>query len=200
MKDTSDGCGGYPQGSEAGHVQFYVKDPQPSAAKTEADDRISYFVKILTGLGKTPSDYMSFDTGGSPTIMLLGKSVLDPDDDRTWDWYEVWCPSAGNVGLPQDSEASHVKVYPKEQGEKGERGRKAQLPGVGKPVSFLVKVLTGLGKTAKDYVSTNPTIIPVGKAIVDPDDGKTWDWYDVWCPTGPPCDYLKAFFTDNRKG
>jgi hypothetical protein len=192
MKDTSSGCGGLPQGSEAGHVQFYVKEqePQPTAAHSEADTPVSYLVKILTGLGRTPKDYLDIDPNNSPTIMLLGQSVLDPDDDKTWDWYEVWCPTAGSVGLPSDSEAGHVKVYPKEPLPK------VQQPKKNTPVSYLVKVLTGLGRTPKDYVQYNPTIIPIGQSVVDPDDDKTWDWYVVWCPTGPPCEYLEQLFTN----
>ncbi|HXM64530.1 MAG TPA: hypothetical protein VN950_26955 [Terriglobales bacterium] len=190
MKDTSAGCGGLPQGTEAGHVRFYLKEPQPNAARTQADDPVSYLVKILTGLGKTPTDYLIIDPSNSPTIMLLGQSVLDPDDDRTWDWYEVWCPNAGDVGLPPASEAGHIKVYPKEPEPKV-----SQLT-EDTPVSYLVKVLTGLGKTPKDYVTKNPTIVPIGQAVVDPDDGKTWDWFNVWCPTGPPCVYLQELFTE----
>jgi hypothetical protein len=192
MKDTSAGCGGLEQGTKNGHVQFYIKEqqPQPYASPTAAGDSVSYLVKILTGLGRTPTDYFTISPGSNPVIMRLGQSILDPDDDKTWDWYEVWCSEAGDVALPDPSEYGHVKVYPKEP-----------LPIVIPPnpntsVSYLVKVLTGLGRTPKDYVQHNPTIIPIGASIVDPDDGKTWDWYNVWCPTGPPCDDLRKLVTD----
>lgn len=190
MNNTNAGCGGLPQESEKGHVKFYVKEPQPSAVGIQSNDPVSYLVKILTGLGKTPTDYLIIAPSTSPTTMLLGGSVLDPDDNKTWDWYEVWCPDAGDVTLPPAAEAGHVKVYPKEP------EAVVVPPQPNTPVSYLVKVLTGLGKTAKDYLSTNPTVVPIGQAVVDPDDGKTWDWYTVWCPTGPPCLFLEDLFTD----
>jgi hypothetical protein len=187
------GCLGLAQAAEAGHVRFYPKEPQNPATQTNTGDPVSYFVKILSGLGRTPSDYLTFNNGSKPTTMFLGKSAIDPDDSQLWDFYEVWCPKDSDVVLPPDAEQYHVKVYPKEPPV-------VLHPPPNTPVSFVVKVLTGLGTTPKDYVAHNPTIIPMNRAIVDPNDGKTWDWYTVWCPTGPPCLTLQQLFagTDNK--
>jgi hypothetical protein len=85
---------------------------------------------------------------------------------------------AGCGGLPQAVAAGHAKVYPKEP---------KTGPVAGTPVSFFVELLSGIGKTPKDYLpGSTVVIISLGSGILDPDDGKTWDWYDVACPTGPP--------------
>jgi hypothetical protein len=92
--------------------------------------------------------------------------------------------SIGCVGLPEAVYALHAKVYPKEPTPKSK-----STPG--KPVSYFFGILHGLGKTPKDYMD-NPTVIPIAQGVLDPDDGRSWDWYIAWCPTGPPCDFLAA--------
>lgn len=90
--------------------------------------------------------------------------------------------NSGCGGLPEGINALHVKVYSKDP-------QSTSKPTAGKPVSYLVATLHGLGKTPKDYMD-NPTVILIGQGIIDPDDGRLWDWYIAWCPTGPPCDLL----------
>jgi hypothetical protein len=62
-----------------------------------------------------------------------------------------------------------------------------------KPMAIFVEILSSLKQNPEDYFGpTNAKWILVDTGITDDEDGQTWDWYMWYCPTGPPCDFLKA--------
>jgi hypothetical protein len=86
----------------------------------------------------------------------------------------------GCDGLQQAVDAGDVKRY-----------LKIQHTTTHPAESYFILVRTGIGKKACDYFGAKAECVLLGAAIVDTDDGQTWDYYEVWCPTGPPCKYCE---------
>jgi hypothetical protein len=62
-----------------------------------------------------------------------------------------------------------------------------------KACAYFVEILSGLQVTdPRTYLgTTTSTWTPIAKAIQDDEDGQVWDWFLVYCPTGPPCLFLE---------
>jgi len=66
-----------------------------------------------------------------------------------------------------------------------------------KACAYFIEILSSLKVTdPRAYFGTTiSTWFPIDKAIQDDEDGLVWDWYILYCPTGPPCVFLENLST-----
>jgi hypothetical protein len=62
-----------------------------------------------------------------------------------------------------------------------------------KSSAYFVEILSSLKVTDPRayFGTTKSTWIAIDNAIQDDEDGLVWDWYVLYCPTGPPCLFLE---------
>jgi hypothetical protein len=92
--------------------------------------------------------------------------------------------SEGCRQLQQAVTDQNVKIKPLQSGQKGK----------GKSVSYFIEILSSLKMDPCKYLKTQKKTtrcILVDSKIKDDEDGQVWDWYILYCPTGPPCYFLE---------
>jgi hypothetical protein len=96
----------------------------------------------------------------------------------------VDCPGA------KEKDGDH-KIYIKEPS-----------PALGKPESYFLSIRVGSNKTIADYFNLSVVKwVQLGSSASDPDDPptfNTWDWFEIYCPLGPPCRHLYEEFKEFR--